>query len=145
MTALLLAHAAATWAMVGLIWTIQLLHYPLFAAVGDGAFAGYEAAHTRRITALLALPWGVEAATTLALAALAPPGAARALAWGGALLLAGILASTVLLQVPRHRVLSEGFDPAAHRRLVATNWLRTVLWTARGAIALALLVVAGPA
>lgn len=145
MTALLLAHAAATWAMVGLIWTIQVLHYPLLAAVGDGAFAGYEAAHTRRITALLALPWGVEAATTLALAALAPAGAARALAWGGALLLAGILASTVLLQVPRHRVLAEGFDAAAHRGLVATNWLRTLLWTARGAVALALLVVIGVA
>ncbi len=145
MTALLLAHAAATWAMVGLIWTIQVLHYPLFAAVGDGAFAGYEAAHTRRITGLLAVPWGVEAATTLALALLAPPGAARALAWGGALLLAGIVASTVVAQVPLHRALSEGFDPSAHRRLVATNWLRTLLWTARGAVALALLVIVGPA
>ena len=26
-------HNAATWALVGLIWTIQLAHYPLFAQV----------------------------------------------------------------------------------------------------------------
>ena len=145
MTALLLAHVAATWAMVGLIWTIQVLHYPLFAAVGRPEFAAYEAAHTRRITALLAVPWGAEAATTLALAALAPPGAARGLAWTGLGLLAGIVVSTVALQVPRHRALSEGFDPSAHRRLVTTNWLRTLLWTGRGAVALALLVVMGMA
>ncbi len=145
MTGLLLAHAAATWAMVGLIWTIQVLHYPLFAAVGQADFAAYEATHTRRITALLAVPWGVEAATTLALAALVPPGTARMLAWAGVLLLGGIVAATVVLQVPLHRALSEGFAPPAHRRLLATNWLRTVLWTARGAVALALLVVMGAA
>ena len=34
MSALLAAHAAATWALVGLIWTVQVVHYPLFALVG---------------------------------------------------------------------------------------------------------------
>lgn len=32
--ALLLVHAAATWAMVGLVWFVQVVHYPLFAQVG---------------------------------------------------------------------------------------------------------------
>ena len=31
--ALLLVHLAATWFLAGLIWVIQLVHYPLFAAV----------------------------------------------------------------------------------------------------------------
>jgi hypothetical protein len=26
-------HNASTWALVGLIWTIQLAHYPLFANI----------------------------------------------------------------------------------------------------------------
>jgi hypothetical protein len=47
--------------------------------------------------------------------------------------------STALLQVPRHRALEAGFDPAAHRALVATNWIRTVAWTARGFLLLACL------
>jgi hypothetical protein len=37
-----------------------------------------------------------------------------------------------MLQVPLHQKLSSGFDAAVHRRLVATNWWRTVGWTLRG-------------
>jgi hypothetical protein len=32
-------------------------------------------------------------------------------------------------------VLAQGFDAAAHDRLVQTNWLRTLGWTARAALA----------
>jgi hypothetical protein len=34
--------------------------------------------------------------------------------------------------VPQHAALGAGFDEAAHRTLVLTNWLRTVAWTLRG-------------
>jgi hypothetical protein len=59
--------------------------------------------------------------------------------WWGLGLLLLIWISTILLQVPQHRRLQAGFDPAVHRRLVSTNWLRTIFWSARAAIALALL------
>jgi hypothetical protein len=42
------------------------------------------------------------------------------------------------LQVPAHGVLAEGFDADAHRRLVASNWIRTIAWTARSLLLLAL-------
>ena len=32
---LLLLHAAATLFMTGLIWFVQVVHYPLFARVGE--------------------------------------------------------------------------------------------------------------
>ena len=38
------------------------------------------------------------------------------------------------------RRLSQGFDGRAHRRLVNTNWLRTVLWSGRAVVAVALVV-----
>jgi hypothetical protein len=44
--------------------------------------------------------------------------------------------STAFVQVPLHARLSAGFDTRAHRRLVATNWVRTLSWTARGLLAL---------
>jgi len=47
--------------------------------------------------------------------------------------------STGFWQVPAHRRLEGGFDVATHRRLVQTNWVRTVAWSARAVIALALL------
>jgi hypothetical protein len=137
---LVLAHAAATWFLVGMIWFVQVVHYPLFAAVPDIGFRDYEAFHTQRISRLLALPWAVEGGTALWLAVAPPAGVPRALAIGGALLVGVILASTVALQVPRHSVLSAGWEPGAHRALVRTNWLRTAAWSCRGAVAAAMLV-----
>jgi hypothetical protein len=50
-----------------------------------------------------------------------------------------IWASTVFLQVPCHNRLLSGFDLAAYQRLVSTNWIRTVLWSVRGAVLLCIL------
>lgn len=60
---LLAVHVAATWFMVGLIWFVQLVHYPLFARVGRGGFAAYEGAHSWRTTAAIALAWPLEGVT----------------------------------------------------------------------------------
>ena len=42
--------------------------------------------------------------------------------------------STFVCQVPAHERLSKQFDPRIHRRLVRSNWLRTAVWSARGAV-----------
>ncbi|MFT6364052.1 MAG: hypothetical protein ACJAZ8_002475, partial [Planctomycetota bacterium] len=39
---LLFLHLALTWALVGLIWTVQLVQYPSFALVGEAEFAAYH-------------------------------------------------------------------------------------------------------
>ena len=44
---LLLIHVAATLAMSGVIWFIQIVHYPLLTLVGAAGFTTYEAAHIR--------------------------------------------------------------------------------------------------
>ena len=133
---LLLAHAAMTLFMVGVIWFVQIVHYPLFHRVGEARFAEYERQHTQRTGYVLALPMLVEFATAAALAWRL----GGRLAWSGFGLLTVIWLSTWLWQVPAHRRLERGFDAGAFRRLVVTNWLRTVAWSARGFIALALLV-----
>jgi hypothetical protein len=135
---LLLSHAAATLTMVGLIWFVQVVHYPLFALASESRFERFAAEHQRR-TSLVVMPLMVTEGLTAAAILLAPPlGLGRGLAWLGALLLAVIWLSTALLQVPEHRRLSGGFDSLAVRRLVASNWLRTVAWTVRGWLALEL-------
>lgn len=136
MTALLLLHAAATLAMAGLVWFVQVVHYPLFAAVGEERFREYEVEHTRRTTLVVAPLMGVEAVTALALVALEP----SALASVGVALVVAVWASTALVQVPCHRTLSRGWDAAVHRRLVRTNALRALLWSARACVALLLLL-----
>ena len=134
---LLFVHAAMTLFMVGVIWFVQIVHYPLFQCVGEAGFAEYERQHTRGTGYVLAVPMLVEFAAAAALAWRLGGG----LAWSGFGLLAVIWLSTWVWQVPAHRRLEQGFDDATHRRLVGTNWVRTAAWSARGIIALALLVV----
>jgi hypothetical protein len=134
--ALVLMHLAATLYMVGLIWFVQVVHYPLFARVGTDAFSAYERAHVSRTHPVVGPAMLLEAASALALLVTSPSLVPPGLAWVGLLLLAVIWLSTALLQVPRHRELAAGFEPAAHARLVASNWIRTLGWTARGTLAL---------
>ncbi len=123
---------ASTWFLVGLIWTIQVVHYPLFAGVGEDRFTAYEANHARLITLVVGPLMLVEAATTLLFITIRPSGVPAWTAWVGLALLAIIWVSTAVLQVPAHGRLAEGFDSSVHAGLVGTNWIRTIAWTARG-------------
>ena len=136
MTSVLLLHAAATLYMTGLIWFVQVVHYPLFAAVGREPFAAYEKEHTRLTGWAVTAPMLIELATGGALALWRPAALPAAPVWIGLALLGVIWLSTSLLQMPAHRTLLAGFDARAHRRLVRSNWLRTAAWTTRGALAL---------
>ena len=142
-TALLLTiHLVATAAMAGLIWFVQVVHYPLFALVGEERFAPYEQRHMSLTTWVVGPFMAIEGITALLIAA----GERESLGWGlvlaGLLLLAVIHASTVFLQVPAHNRLEKGFCPATAERLVRTNWIRTLGWTARVAVAAAMIYVA---
>ncbi len=141
---LLLLHTVSTLMMTGLIWMVQLVHYPLFTHVGAATFHSYADQHTRRITWLVAPLMLGEALAATALVVLLEPGVARTLAIVGVVLLLVIWASTGLVQVPCHARLSRGFDAATVRRLVGTNWIRTAAWSLRGALA-ALLIQVAPA
>lgn len=133
---LLRANLAITCALTGLIWTIQLVHYPLFAHVSEPRFAAFHQAHTERISWLVVPLMGAELLLALALAL----GREVEPRWATGLALALVLlawASTALLSVPLHNVVAsapEAERPALLARLVSTNWPRTLAWSARAAL-----------
>ena len=129
--------------MVGLIWFVQIVHYPLMGRVGKEAFPAYADAHSRRTSFVVGPPMLAEAATTVLLIPLRPESVTLPQALLGAVLLAVAWLSTYFLQVPCHRALGAGFDASVHRFLVRSNWIRTAAWSARGALVLYL--VAGTA
>lgn len=139
-TQLLAVHAAVTWFMVGLIWTIQVVHYPLFLRVGASSFVSYERAHTQRMGALLAIPASIEVFTAGALVWLRPDEVRLALVVGAGALLAAVWVLTALVQVPFHRRLAAGYDQEAIRSLAASNWWRTAVWSIRGLLVLGMLL-----
>lgn len=128
--------------VAGLIWCIQVVHYPLMDRVGLECFAGFHRQHSLRISLIVVPAMLVEAATALLLVVSVPAGVPGALPALGLGLLAIVWVSTFAAQVPLHARLARGFDPEAHRRLVNSNWLRTAAWSLRAALAIAIAVAA---
>ncbi len=131
---LLVLNVASTWFMVGLIWFVQLVHYAQFPQIGSDGFCNYHRRHTRFTTVVVGPPMLVEMATAVLMLVRPHPAMPTAAAWAGGALALLIWLSTAFLQVPKHDILSRGFDAAACRTLLVTNWIRTILWTARGVL-----------
>ncbi len=138
---LLLIHAAATLFMTGLIWFVQVVHYPLMAKVGADGFKEYETHHQRLTTWVVGPAMLVELACAGWLVVQPVPDMPGWLVYAGLALLVAIWLSTACLQVPRHKDLERGFDMNAHRRLVNSNWIRTVAWSLRAVLALWMIAV----
>lgn len=136
---LFVLHAVVTYVMAGVMWFVQLAYYPNLAVVGRDAFVAYQKEHIRRITAIAWTMLWLELLSGIALACVPRAGWIRGSLILNALIILGIWWSTFFVQVPLHRVLEQGWDDAAHRRLVRTNWFRTAAYTVRGLIVLAVL------
>jgi hypothetical protein len=134
-----LVHVAVTVFLAGVIWTVQVVHYPLLGRLGPEAFVDALADHSRRITRLIAVPWALQGASTAWLLVRPPAGVSAALVWLLAVLAAIPVVVTVAASIPALRLLGGGFDAAVHARLLATNWLRTAAWTAHAAVGVVIL------
>jgi len=75
-----------------------------------------------------------ESATALILLVDRPATMPAWTAWAAAGLFAIAMASTALVQVPLHSRLAREHDREVARRLVTSNWVRTIAWTLRGLI-----------
>jgi len=132
-------HCASTLALLGLIWFVQVVHYPLFSSVGRESFVEYERLHQVRTTSVVAPLMAIEALSASLILFSDQTSADRTLAGFGWSLVLLIWLSTAFLQVPLHRRLAAGYDSQTAARLVKSNWVRTIAWTLRGFIALLLL------
>ena len=136
-------HLVATFFMVGLIWTVHTLHYPLFAYVGEDTYVPFQQAHVDRIGPLLFVPWLAEGATLLALIIISFSGSRRDLRVPVALnsvAMAVVLVISGFWSAPAHGELSDGFDASVHDRLMTANLVRTLAWTVCGIAAIWIVV-----
>ncbi len=136
---LVVIHAASTLFMVGLIWTIHYVHYPLFAYVGESTYTSFQAEHVARIGKLLFVPWLTEGITLLGILVLAFLGGHKA--WKVPAIINGPAMAVVLLisgfwSAPAHAKLADGFDKSILDQLMAANLVRTLAWTVCGVCAI---------
>ena len=139
---LLLVNAVAVLVMTGVIWFVQIVHYPLFAGVGDDAWGAYHRAHTRRTTWVVAAPMAVDLVSSIALVAARPDGVGAAAVVIGAVLAAVTWAATGLVAIPAHDRLGRGWDARTARRLLGANAVRTAAYSAHAAVVVAMLAAA---
>jgi hypothetical protein len=136
---LLVIHLAATLFMVGLIWTIHYVHYPLFAYVGESTYASFQAAHVERIGKLLFVPWLTEGITLIGVLALAFLGTHKVLRVPAVIngaAMAVVLVISGFWSAPTHAKLADGFDTSIHDQLMTVNLIRTLAWTVCGICAI---------
>lgn len=143
LTILTLLHLAVTWYLVGLIWTIQRVHYPSMAFVDPHPERAVQAErqHCDRIFWIVGPMMLIEGALAVILffvigwlngndaKSLSLPGL-------GIVLLLVIWISTAMIQMPLHEQLLKQPNPTVQQRLVNSNWIRTVAWSVRGLVAL---------
>jgi hypothetical protein len=137
MMPLLVLHCAVTWALVGLIWTIQAVHYPLLKDVGQAGFIAYHQRHMTRITWVVGPLMLAELSSAAVLLYLGEGSVLFGISLGA---MVWIWGSTWLHLVPLHQKLATGYDAATLQRLVRSNLWRTAAWTIRGVCLAALLV-----
>lgn len=138
MSGLILTNLLATWAMVGVIWTVQVVHYPLMAFTGPDHSAAYQQRHVKQISLLVVPLMSIEAVAAVALF-ISQPGVLSML---GVLLLIGIWGVTGAMSVPAHDRLQFGYRREPFKLLMRSNSMRTALWTLRGVVVVAMVVMA---
>ena len=71
---ILIANLVSSCYMVGLIWMVQIVHYPLFARVGREQFVAYQTSHQSLTTIVVGPPMLIEFLTAVLLIWYRPTG-----------------------------------------------------------------------
>ncbi len=117
--------------LTGLIWTVQIVHYPSFIFVDLQRYRALHEFHQRRISFMVIPLMILELLSTILLTVAQAPGA-----WIRLLLTVLIWLSTFFLSVPLHERLLKSHNQEDVQRLVITNWPRTLLWTLKSILIL---------
>tara|TARA_B100001250_G_C19518196_1_gene664786 strand:+ start:323 stop:760 length:438 start_codon:yes stop_codon:yes gene_type:complete len=128
---LFFSHLAATSMMVGVIWVIQLVHYPSFHYIDRNRYELFQDFHMRNISRIVFPLMSAELITGILLIQSPIFGYSNKLFFISMILLALIWFLTATLFISIHKNLSKGFNKNIINKLVNLNWLRTILWSLR--------------
>ena len=131
MSFIFLFNLVLSFIAVGLIWTIQLVHYPSMRYISKDKFTEYHNFHSMRIS-ILAIPLMLaELVTSIMLWYQNFNNTVHTVFLINLIIVVLIWLSTFLIQVPFHNALSKEKNKEKLSRLIRTNWIRTILWTSR--------------
>ena len=126
---MLIIHLIATSVMVGVIWIIQLVHYPSFHFIELNQYTTFQRFHMSRISYVV-IPAMLTELFTLILIIISMDQVDHIIL-ASALLLIVIWLMTAVFFSGVHQKLTLGYDQVVVEKLVKINWGRTLLWTLR--------------
>lgn len=126
---MLILHLIATSVMVGVIWVIQLVHYPSFHFVELKQYTTFQRFHMARISYVV-IPVMLTELFTLILIVISMD-QIDTLVLASAVFLIFIWLMTAVFFSSVHQKLTLGYDQTVVDKLVKLNWGRTLLWTLR--------------
>lgn len=126
MESIFIVHLVSTLYMVGLCWFVQIVHYPLFQSIDPNQFTDYQKKNwvTGYVTGPIMI---VELITGLVLWYQFQD----QMHYANMALIAITGFSTILVQIPIHLKLKKEYNNLLIKRLIQTNWIRTISWTLR--------------
>ena len=133
---LLLLNTVFSSMMSGIIWFVQIVHYPLFKSLSEEDFIDYQSKHVKLTGNIVGPFMLIELIVSIYVALWNTHNELAYLVWSNFGLLISIWLSTFFLQVPLHNRLLEGFDHRVHVSLVRGNWIRTCAWTMKMVLSL---------
>lgn len=137
---ILLLQVLTTWVLLGILWFIQLVHYPLFRRIKEN-FVQYERDHLRRTASLLVPIAVVDIALNVMLVISLEKGSCIFLISFALAMNIITWLSVFFFQVAEHHSLSDHFSKKIVHKLVKTNWVSTIAWTVKAALIFALIVM----
>ena len=120
-----LTHAFVVFALFGLIWTIQLVHYPMFKLVEAPHWPRFHRYHSRNITLIVFPLMLVELLTSIQLF-IGEESFTNTLALGCS---AATWLLTFVVFMPLHHKVAVRPDANVFSKLYGLNWIRTGVWT----------------
>lgn len=110
-----------------LIWIVQVAVYPAFPHIESKAFKTWHYGYTRKM-GYIAGPLMIAQLGAAGLSVYHQPSLASSFYIAA---VAGTWAVTFLYSVPLHRALeTHGPQPTLIAKLISTNWIRTIIWSA---------------
>ncbi|MBA4728530.1 MAG: hypothetical protein CBC86_0001435 [Deltaproteobacteria bacterium TMED126] len=122
--------------LLGLILTIQFVHYKSFKFIDNEEFKNFHKFHTKNISFLVVPLMGLE--VILALLIIFYDSSLLTLL--NLISVALIWVSTFLFQVPSHNRLSEGKSLNEIHKLIKSNLYRSILWFLKVIISLLIII-----
>lgn len=130
----------STFMLLGIVWLVQLINYPLFKLIPESLFRDYHALHINRSQWLIAPLMLVEMLTGAYLLIWPLLDANYYLYVCNFVLILLVWLETFFLQIPIHKTLQKQHSQTKIDRLINMGWVRTITWSLHGIVLILILI-----